>query len=126
MLGWTPKELAPNGVAITASMSAVAIGNTFNLNASGATRALLVAIKCSGIAGTVTAQLQTAVANNETYSNVSGKTATLSNGWNYIKIHHSVTADAALLPLLGVGRLVLTSDGSGAGTISNIQVFQEL
>jgi hypothetical protein len=126
MLGWTPKELTPNGYAIAANLSAVAVGSTFNLNASGATRALLIGIKCSGIAGVVSAQLQTSVANGETYSNVSGKTATLSSGWNYIKVHHSVTADAALLPLLGVGRLVLTSDGSGAGTISNIQVFQEL
>jgi hypothetical protein len=124
MNGWAPKDIKNSNSILSANLSAVQMGNTFSLSAGGASRALLVAIKCSSIAGTVTFQLQNSLGAD--WVNVSGKTATGTNGWAYIKLHAGVVADAALLPLLDIGRIVVTTDGSGAGTIEELKVLQEL
>jgi hypothetical protein len=125
MLGWSPKDISSTPTAtITANMSAQQVGISFPFTAGGAVNGCLVAMKCSGIAGTVTLQLEHGVAGE--YSSVSGKTATLANGWNYIKLHHNVAGDAALMPLLDTGRLTITSNGSGAGTILKFFIFQEM
>lgn len=124
MLGWSPKDISTVGTStLSANMSAVQVGNTFPLTSSGATNALVIAINCSSIAGTVTFQLQTAIAGS--FTNVTGKTATGTNGWAYIKLHHNVSGDAALMPLLDVARIIVTTDGSGAGTINSLYVLQE-
>jgi hypothetical protein len=125
MLGWTPKDILTDASKpITASVTNLPVGKQFNLNSAGATEALLVAVKVSGVAGTVTLKLQHAV--YSAFEDVAGKNVTVSNGWNYIKLHAGVAADAALMPLLGIGRIVLTTDGSGAGTIDNLVVLQQL
>jgi hypothetical protein len=125
MLGWTPKDILTDASKpITASVTNLPVGRTFNLNSAGATEALLVAIKVSGLAGTATFKLQHAVLVD--FEDVSGKSVAAANGWNYIKLHSGVAADAALMPLLGIGRVVLTTNGSGAGTIENLVVMQQL
>lgn len=122
--GWPVKDLISlSSATLTASMSSVFVGKSFPISAGGATRGLVVGLKLSGVAGTVTFQLQHAV--NSDFSNVTGKTAVGANGWVYIKLLANVTADAALMPLLGVGRVVVTTDGSGAGTIEQMVVLQE-
>jgi hypothetical protein len=104
-------------------MSAVQVGADFSLTAGGASSSLVIGIKCASIAGTVTFQLQTGML--ESFANVSGKTVSAANGWNYIKVHHNATGDAALLPLLDLGRIVVTTNGTGAGTIEQLVVLQE-
>jgi hypothetical protein len=124
MNGWSPKDIKQSGTAtLSANMSASPVGSSFPLSAGGATKGLVIAINLSGVAGTVTFQLQTGIGSD--FSNVTGKTVAGSNGWNYIKLHSGVSGDAALMPLLDVGRLVVTTDGSGAGTINSLYVLQE-
>lgn len=87
---------------------------------------MVIGVYVSGVVGTSTVQLQHSLG-FEVWENVTGKvTAALVNGWNYIKINSLVAGDAALLPLYDVGRLVLTSNGTGAGSISSIVVLQEI
>lgn len=124
MNGWSPKDIKNSNSTLSASLSAAQVGNSFSISAGGASKALLVAIKCSGTAGTITFQLQHSLGVD--WVNVTGKTATGIDGWAYIKLHSDVTADAALMPLLDVGRIVVTTDGSGAGTIQEMKVLQEL
>lgn len=124
MNGWSPKSIRTEGTSVlSANMSAAQVGSDFSLTCGGATKGLVIGIKCSSIAGMVTFQLQTGIF--DTLANVSGKNVVASTGWNYIKIHHNATGDAALLPLLDVGRMVVTTDGSGAGTIDQLVVLQE-
>lgn len=97
----------------------------FPIYRGGALDGLVIGIFCSGIAGTVSAQLQHAFAKTG-WENVTGKSVTLSNGWNYIKLNGRLAGDIALMPLFDRGRIVITSDGSGAGTISYAAYLQEL
>lgn len=123
--GWSPKDINATGTAtLVANLTASPVGNVFSITAGGASNAMVIAIKLSGVAGTVTFQLQTAIGSD--FSNVTGKTATGANGWNYIKLNNAISGDAALMPLLDVGRVVVTTNGSGAGTIDLMYVLQPL
>lgn len=121
MNAWTPKRVdLPNNPVVGASETNVPVSAEFGITAGGANRGMVVCIKASSVSGTATAKLQTKVA-NEAYTD--SKTAVLSNGMNYIKINP--TDDSSLLPLLNVGRIVLTTAGASGATIELVRILQE-
>lgn len=125
MSGWTPKNLINEAVLIRINQTAAPLTAPTSIYSSGALEGMVIGIFVTGVAGTSTIQLQHSLG-LDVWENVTGKvTATLVNGWNYIKIFHNIAADAALLPLYDVARLVLTSNGTGAGQITSIKILQQ-
>lgn len=126
MAGWTPKPVVAKDTQFTIapSLTTVAINKPFPIYSGGALNGLVVGIFVSGLAGTATVQLQHAFA-RDVWTNVTGKSVALADGMNYISINGRVTADQDLMPLYDSGRLVITTDGSGAGTIEYAGILQE-
>lgn len=123
MPGYSPKNLIKNSepYVIQPSLTAQPMFKT-SIYAKGATDCFIAAFFCSGIAGTVSIQMQHSIGRN-VWENITGKTVALANGWNYIKINRD--ADTLLMPLYDTAQFVLTSDGSGAGLIEVANILQE-
>lgn len=122
---WVPNQVAASpGTAIGASVTNQAISNEFRITAGGA-RTLVVALKASGVtAGAgITAKLQTAVAD---YAWMDSKTvAVTAAGEFYIKLMAETAADQTHLPLLGKGRVVITTGAGSALTIDSLYILVE-
>lgn len=124
--GWTPKDVTlSSGKVVSASQTNVAISTDFSITAGGS-KNMVVAVKASSVtAGAgVTAKLQTGI--KGTFSD--SKTASITgNGYVFIRLNVQDTDDQDFLPLLDIGRVVLTTGGSGAtATIDQVLVLQEL
>jgi hypothetical protein len=120
--GWyTDDQVLVAGVAIPASQTNAPVSKEFKITAGGALN-MAVAIVASAVTGTVDLKLQSSV-NGQDW--VDAKATTIAApGVAYIKLLASAAADQPALPLLGKGRIVATTAGGEAITVSSIVVLQ--
>ena len=122
---WVPvrEELSPS-LSYGASLSGQPISKEFRITAGGSLH-LVVAIKASGVtAGAgITATLQTCVGD---YPWVSSKSVSITaDGYYYIKLLAEASGDQTYLPLLGKGRVTLTTLAGAAVTIDSLYLLVE-
>ena len=124
MNAWVPSSQGLKGKVIGASVTNEPITTNFRLTTGGATDSLVIKITAASVtAGAgITAKLQSAIDNTF----VDAKTVSVTgNGDFYIKLNNAVSADQAFLPLLSVGRVVVTTGAGSALTITDVQVVME-
>lgn len=100
------------------------VSRAFRLSAGGATQAVAIKVSFSAVTqvGTLTLKLQTAV--GEDWVDVKSQTFT-STVPAYIKLNNAIAGDAALMPLLSKGRVVLTTTNAGDSvTVTAVEVVQ--
>jgi hypothetical protein len=122
MNGYPAKDRAlGTSVVLGASLTNSPISQEVPVTAGGS-RNMVVAVLATAVTGTVDLMLQTAVSD----AWVDVKAATISAaGYAYIRVNVQTTADQAVLPLLGKVRVVATTGGGEALTVSNVWFFQE-
>lgn len=125
MNGWAPENYKLGGLQpVGALVTNQAISKDFPITAGGS-KNIVVAIKASGVtlAVAITAKLQSGVDGVFFDS----KTASITtNGTVFIKLNVQTVADQTFLPLLCVGRVVITTGAGDAATIDTVNVLQEL
>lgn len=128
MNGWAVQDVS-NG---TVSLSGVVANSPIDIQgwrvtAGGATKGIVVKITVASITqvGTITATLQTAIGSDWVTAKASASIT--AAGPVYIRLMDTVSADAAVMPLLGKGRIVVTTTNAGdAISISKVEVLQAL
>lgn len=127
MSGYRPKNYLKKGLAVIgASETDTPISEPFPITASGSLH-LVVAIKAADVTDTtgLAAKLQTSIDGGTTWHDT--KTADITtDGWVFIKLLAEVAGDQTHLPLLSIGRVVITTGTGDEATISDVQVLQEL
>lgn len=126
MNGWSTKDQAIAGKAISGIATNSPITNEFANSAGGSLNGI-IKLKVSGVTqvGTITPKLQTA--NGSDWVDVKSGTAITANGIQYIRWSIQVAGDQAVLPLLNKSRVVITTTNAGdAVTIDLCEVLQEL
>lgn len=126
--GWAVQDQS-NGVV---SLSGVVTDSPvdvqgWRITAGGATKGIVVKITVASITqvGTITAKLQTAIGADWVDAKTSASIT--AAGAVYIKLMDTVSADAAVMPLLGKGRVVVTTTNAGdAIAVSKVEVLQAL
>lgn len=125
--GYSPKDvqlLSPNPV--TGVVANQPISQDFPITNGGSLN-ILIKIKVSAVTqvGTITPKLQTSI--NGDWVDAKSATAVTASGDKYITLNVQVTADQAALPLMSLGRVVLTQTNAGdSTTVSAISVLQEV
>lgn len=125
MNGWSSKVVtltsAPLQVVGASATNTPISTDGWPLTAGGATKGIVIKIKCSAVtAGAgITAKLRTAIGSDYEDSKT---VAVTGNGSFYIKILN----DAAFMPLLNKGVVVLTTGVGSTATIDAVEVLQEL
>lgn len=117
--GWSAKNVALAGVAVSGTQTAVAT-NEFPNSAGGALNGV-IKLKVSDLTGTVSAKLQTA--NGSDWIDV--KTVSVSGTDTYIRYSVQIAGDQAVLPLLNKSRVQLVA-ATGTATVVSCEVLQEL
>lgn len=126
--GWAVQDVS-NG---TVSLSGVVANSPvdvqgWRITAGGATKGIAIKLTVASITqvGTITAKLQTAIGGD--WVDAKASTSITATGNVYIKLMDTVAADAAVMPLLGKGRVVVTMTNAGdAISISKVEVLQAL
>lgn len=115
--------LAPGSV-VGASATNTAITREYPITAGGSIHhAIVIDVTAVTVSTAITAKLQTAVGNTWQDS----KTVSISaTGRFYIKLNAETSGDQTYLPLLGKGRVVLTTGSGDTATITAVNVLQEL
>lgn len=124
MNAWVPNTASALNAPVTvgASQTDAPVSQEFAITAGGA-RSIVIAIKCTGHSGTVTAKLQSRLF-QEAW--VDSKTVSISgNGTFYIKLLAENSSDQAFLPLLSRGRIVITTAGASGVTVNQVYTIQE-
>jgi len=122
MNGWAPKQVIKEGLsAFGASQASTPITKEFAITAGGASVGMVIVIKASGVSGTCDAEFQTGV--DSFWESVSTLTP-LANGYNVLR--YNMPTDAAAMPFLAKGRLMLTTAAASGCTIESVQVLQAL
>lgn len=122
MNGWAPKSELKSGLsAIGASQSNVQVSNEFRLTAGGASQALAIVVKLSGFSGTVTAAFETGT--GDYWESVSTGIA-MASGYNVIR--YNMPTNAADMPFLAKGRILLSTAAASGCTVDDVQIIQEL
>ena len=122
MNGWAPKQVVKEGLsAFGASQASTPITKEFGITASGASVGMVIIVKASGVTGTCAAEFQTGV---DSYWESVSSIATLANGYNVLR--YNMPTDAAAMPFLAKGRMMLTTAAASGCTIEGVQVLQEL
>lgn len=125
MSGYSPKDVQVTPALVAGVVTAQVVTKEFPITAGGSLH-FVVKIAASGVTvvGSITAILQTAI--NGSY--VNNKTVTITADGNYyIQLLAERTADQTFLPLLGSGRVVITTTNAGdAASIDVVSVLQEL
>lgn len=128
MLSWLASDvtlLHSGNSSLGESLTNKVISKEFRIGASGATK-LVVAIKASGVTSAtgITAKLQTAAGTDMGFED--SKTVTISgNDVYYIKLLAEASGDQTYLPLLSVGRVVVSTGAGDAVTIDKVLVLAE-
>lgn len=125
--GWAQEDVSSSpDQALSGIVTSSVITKEFRLSAGGASQGLAVKVKASAatIVGSITAKLQTALGNDW----VDVKSVTVSAAGNfYIKVMSTVAGDAAIMPLLNKGRVVITTTNAGDSvTVASVEVLQAL
>lgn len=122
MNGWSPREVSSSKELVVAASSTVTVSKDFGSTASGALNGLRVEVDISAIVGPVDLTLQER--NGTTWSNVKTLAAS-ATGTAVIRLHKNVPADALLLPLASVLRVVATTAAAKTVTVTAVRVAQE-
>lgn len=122
MNGWPAKErVLAGGITVSASQTDAPISQEHPVTAGGALNAVF-AVTATAVTGTVDLKVQTAIGN----SWVDSKATTIAApGTVYIKLLSAAAADQTYLPLLGKVRVVATTGGGEAITVSSVYVLME-
>lgn len=122
--GWNPKQVTRPSV-IAGVVTNQAVSEEYAISAGGALHHV-VKLTVTGVTvvGAITAKLQTAIGGDWQDSKTVSITAA---GAFYIKLNVEVAGDQTFLPLLGRGRLVITTTNAGdAVSIDAINILQAL
>lgn len=122
--GYSSTEVSLGTPALVGVRTNSPVSKEFRLGQGGATQALTVKVSFSAVTqvGTLTLKLQTGMQGDwvDVKSQAFTTTAPV-----YIKLNNAISGDAALMPLLLLGRVVLTTTNAGDSvTISSIEVVQ--
>lgn len=123
MSAWNARERDTNssGVVLGASVTKQPVGLVTSVTADGALH-LIAAVKVTAATGSPTVLLQTAV-DGTTW--VDTKSATVSGtGITYISLAIEKAADQTYLPLLSQVRVVGSTAGGEALTVTNVWILQ--
>ncbi len=126
--GWAQNEVSLFAGEITSGVvTNNPVSKEFSISCGGATVGIVIKIAVSAVTvvGSVTPKLQTAIGND--WIDVKSGAAITVAGNTYIRLMSTIGADAAVMPLLNKGRIVVTTTNAGdTVTISGIEVLQEL
>lgn len=127
MSGWSPKDvtLAATGTVYGATLTDTPISLPYPITAGGALNCVLkIKTSAATVATGITAKLQTGLGGDW----VDSKTVAITAGAGkfYIKLQAPVAGDQAFLPLLGAGRVVVTTGAGDSVTVTSVEVLQEL
>ena len=117
MIGYNSNALKQQFEGIEANLADAELVSIFRISSHGH---LAIDIVASGVAGTITAKVQHKI--GEVWTDL--KSVSVTTGTSSIRVLAEDAADLALLPLRTSGRVLLTSDGSGAGTIEKVVATQ--
>lgn len=122
MNGWAPKQVIKEGLAAFGpNQSAAPITKEFGITAGGAAVGMVLIVKASGVTGTCEAMFQTGV---DSYWEDVSSIQMLANGYNVLR--YNMPTDAAAMPFLAKGRMLLNTAAASGCTIESVQVLQEL
>lgn len=123
-IGYVPRNVSLPVSPISGVVTDEVVSKPFAITAPGSLH-LVVKILAEDVAatGTITAKLQTAIDNEWEDS----KTVAISaDGSFYIKLLAEASGDQTHLPLLGVGRVVITTtNAADEVTVTGVMVLQE-
>lgn len=133
--GWAQDEVSLYpGQVVSGVVSNAVISKEFRISSGGAVEGLVVKISPSAVTqvGTITVALQTAIGSDWVTAKTSAAITTATP--TYIRLMSTVAGDVAVMPLLGKGRIVITTTnagdsvtiGVGATNTGGIEVLQEL
>ncbi len=126
MNGWSALDVtvAASGTVYGASITNTPITKEYNISAGGALNCVLkIKVSAATVAVGITAKLQTAIGDDWVDSKTVAVTAA---GSFYIKLQTTLAGDQAFLPLLGKGRVVLTTGAGDSATVTSVELLQEL
>lgn len=112
-----------NGVSVGNSATNAPVSAEAALSNSGANRGCRFEAQCSNVTAGVTLKLQCQLIDTS-WVDVKSVSVT-ADGVAVIRLHHSVTADAALMPVAPVVRLAVTTDGTGTVDVGEVALYQE-
>lgn len=124
--GWSAQEvqLPVSATTLGASVSNIPVTKEYRISAGGAKDMVLKITASAAVVGAgITAKLQTAIGSDW----VDSKTVAITTaGTYYIKLLAEASGDQTYLPLLNLGRVVLTTGAGSSVTVSKVELLQAL